>query len=84
MSVSRRDFVKAAGTASALAFMAPGQAGAKPFEPDPSGFQPKLLPSIGEVWESVVHVNEKLGPTRLTGSADHTNFVNYLAALKSA
>ncbi len=80
MSISRRGFVKAAGAASALALLAPGRAGATPFNPDPGAFQPKLLPSIGEVWETVVHVNKKMGPTRLTGSPEHTAFVNYLAS----
>jgi hypothetical protein len=47
MSVLRRHFAKGAAWASALMPMARGRAEALPLRPDPNGFDPTLLRSLG-------------------------------------
>jgi hypothetical protein len=76
--VTRRGF-GAAGAGTALSLMLPKGAGAAPFTPAPSNFDRSLMPSFLEVLESILLVNSAMGPTRLTGSPQHSAFVNYMA-----
>ncbi len=78
MAISRRDFMRWAGSASGLAVTLPGGALALPFQPaaDPS-FRRTLLPPIDEVWNRQVWM-AKLGP-KYTGNAAHKTFVEFLA-----
>ena len=79
MSVSRREFMQWAGSASALALTLPGAAGAIPFAPGDAaaGFRPELMPSADQVWDWMTWM-AKLGP-KFTGNAAHTTFVEFLA-----
>jgi hypothetical protein len=73
MTISRRKFVTRSGAAlSALAFLrsVPGHA--------VSSFREGLLPDQDEIWSDVRFVNDTMGPTRLTGSLQHSAFVQYL------
>src|SRR5262249_1505000 len=45
---------------------------------DTDPFQKELLPSADEMWSEVEFVNNTMGPTRLTGSPQHSAFVQYL------
>jgi hypothetical protein len=73
MAISRRKFIARSGASlSALALLRalPGNAA------DP--FREGLLPSADEMWSEVKFVNKTMGPTRLTGSPQHSAFVQYL------
>ena len=73
MAISRRKFVARSGASlSALAFLraVPGHAA--------STFREALLPDENEIWSDVRFVNNTMGPTRLTGSPQHSAFVQYL------
>ena len=73
MAISRRAFIVASGASlSALALLRVLPANAV----DP--FQKGLLPSADEMWSQVKFVNNTMGPTRLTGSPQHSAFVKYL------
>src|SRR5215471_6658443 len=73
MAISRREFIVGSGAyLSALAFLRVLPANAA----DP--FQEGLLPSADEMWSEVKFVNNTMGPTRLTGSPQHSAFVQYL------
>jgi hypothetical protein len=79
MGLSRRDLIRgAAASAPALAFLDAFPAGAAAFEPG-------RLIGPREAWAEVERVNREMGPTRLTGSAEHARFVAWLKAeLQSA
>src|SRR5215813_9027690 len=69
MAISRREFIVASGASlSALALCS--CAGTRS--------QKGLLPSADEMWSEVKFVNNTMGPTRLTGSPQHSAFVQYL------
>jgi hypothetical protein len=73
MAISRRKFIaRSCASLSALALLRalPGNAA------DP--FREGLLPSADEMWSQVKFVNKTMGPTRLTGSPQHSAFVQYL------
>jgi hypothetical protein len=73
VAISRRKFVAGSGVSlSALALLRVLPANAA----DP--FQEGLLPSADEMWSQVKFVNNTMGPTRLTGSPQHSAFVRYL------
>ena len=72
MALSRRDVVRgAAASAPALAFLEALPAAA-------ADFDPKRLISPQAAWREVQHVNRAMGPTRLTGSAEHQRFTAWL------
>src|SRR5215471_18448711 len=73
MTISRRKFLVASGASlSTLALLRVLPANAA--EP----FQKGLLPSADEMWSELKFVNNTMGPTRLTGSPQHSAFVKYL------
>src|SRR5215471_2928471 len=73
MTISRRKFLVASGASlSTLALLRVLPANAA--EP----FQEGLLPSADEMWSELKLVNSTMGPTRLTGSPQHSAFVQYL------
>src|SRR5215470_5856534 len=73
MAISRRKFVAGTGASlSALPLLRVLAANAA----DP--LQEGLLPSADEMWSEVKFVNNTMGPTRLTGSPQHSAFVQYL------
>src|SRR5262245_60730250 len=73
MAISRREFIVGSGASlSALALLRALPANAA----DP--LQKGLLPSADEMWSEVKFVNNTMGPTRLTGSSQHSAFVQYL------
>jgi len=75
---SRRDFMRHAGSASALALLRPGQLRAEPFLVDQAAaIRKDQLPSADEVWEWQVWM-AKLGP-KYTGNPAHATFVDFLA-----
>src|SRR5215470_5229143 len=70
MAISRRKFVAGCGASlSAFVLLRHNAADA---------FQERLLPSADEMWSEVKFVNNTMGPTRLTGSPEHSAFVQYL------
>src|SRR5262245_36678202 len=73
MAISRRNFVAGSGASlSALALLRVLPANAA------DAFQEGLLPSADEMWSQVKFVNNTMGPTRFTGSPQHSAFVQYL------
>src|ERR1700733_13199482 len=79
MAVSRRGFMKGAGAVAGLALVSGSNAAALPFSTDVvEGFQPHLLPSVDEVWDWQVWMNN-LG-AKFTGNAAHKSFVEFLAS----
>src|SRR5262245_55268613 len=73
MAISRRKFVAGPGASlSVLALLRVLPANAA----DP--FQEGLLSSADEMWSEVKFVNNTMGPTRLTGSPQHSAYVQYL------
>src|SRR5262245_15130835 len=73
MAISRRNFVAGSGVSlSALALLRVLPANAA------DAFQEGLLPSADEMWSQVKFVNNTMGPTRFTGSPQHSAFVQYL------
>src|SRR6476659_8464317 len=79
MSVSRREFIQKAGSASALALTLPGGTSAMPFFADDSvpGFKPELMPTADEVWSWMTWMSTT-GP-KFTGNKAHTEFVEFIA-----
>ena len=72
MALSRRELVRgAAASAPVLAFLALPAAAADAFDPG-------RLISPRDAWAEVEHVNRAMGPTRLTGSAEHQAFVAWI------
>jgi len=72
MAISRRKFVARSGASlSALALLRVLPANA-------ADLQEGLLPSADEMWSEVKFVNNTMGPTRFTGSPQHSAFVQYL------
>src|SRR5262245_43732207 len=79
MATSRREFIVAGGvslSALALSGRAVGRTRSKKGLADP--FQKELLPSADEMWTEMKFVNKTMGPTRLTGSSQHSAFVQHL------
>src|SRR5262245_32473025 len=73
MAISRREFIVGSGASlSALALLRVLPANAA------DSFQKGLLPSADEMWSQVKFVNNTMGPSRLTGSSQHSAFVQYL------
>src|SRR5215470_10274243 len=73
MDISRRNFVAGSGVSlSALALLRVLPANAA------DEFQEGLLSSADEMWSQVKFVNNTMGPTRFTGSPQHSAFVQYL------
>jgi hypothetical protein len=74
MGLSRRDVIGgAAASAPALAFLEAFPAGA-------AAFEASRLVGPREAWTELERVNREMGPTRLTGSPEHTRFVAWLRA----
>src|SRR5262245_10685235 len=82
MAISRRKFVVGSGASlSALALLRVLPADALAFLdvlPADAAFQEGLLPSADEMWTELKFVNSTMGPTRFTGSPQHSAFVQYL------
>src|SRR5262249_5349135 len=79
MAITRRELIIASGVSlSALAAYqyAPWRTRSQKGLPDP--FQKGLLPSADEMWSEGNFVNNTMGPSRLTGSPQHSAFVQYL------
>src|SRR5262249_5716835 len=79
MAISRRGFIVASGaslSAVALYQYVPWRTLSQKGLADP--FQKGLLPSADEMWSEVKFVNDTMGPSRLTGSPQHSAFVQYL------
>lgn len=73
MAISRRKFITRTGVSiSALALLRALPANAA------NPFRPGFLPKADEMWSEVQLVNSKMGPTRLTGSPQHTAFIQYV------
>ena len=76
MAFSRRNFMKWA--ASAMALAVPGGKGVRLLDEKPgSGLRPELLPSQKEAWDWLVWM-AKLGP-KYTGNPAHAQYVDFLA-----
>src|SRR5262245_5703784 len=80
MAISRRAFIVGSGASlSALAVCQCRGPVADPFQKGlADAFEKGLLPSADEMWSEVKFVNNTMGPTRLTGSPQHSAFVQYL------
>src|SRR5215468_2333947 len=77
MAISRREFIVASG-ASLSALVLSSCAGTRSQKGLAEPFQKGLLPSANEMWSELKFVNNTMGPTRLTGSPQHSAFVKYL------
>src|SRR5215468_11523715 len=77
MAISRREFIVASG-ASLSALVLSSCAGTRSQKGLADPFQEGLLPSADEMWSEVKFVNNTMGPTRFTGSPQHSAFVQYL------
>ena len=74
MGLSRREVIGgAAASAPVLAFLQAFPAGA-------AAFEPARLIGPSRAWAELEQINREMGPTRLTGSSEHTRFVAWLRA----
>src|ERR1700761_6685836 len=74
MGLSRREVIGgAAASAPVLAFLEAFPAGA-------AAFEPSRLIGPREAWTELERINREMGPTRLTGSPEHSRFVAWLKA----
>ncbi|HEY2050174.1 MAG TPA: hypothetical protein VGH03_12590 [Caulobacteraceae bacterium] len=74
MGLSRREAIAGvAASAPALAFVEAFPAGA-------AAFEPSRLIGPREAWAELERINREMGPTRLTGSPEHSRFVAWLKA----
>jgi hypothetical protein len=70
MSISRRRFI------NGMAMSVPALAILRGVPAAADMFKPGLLPSTQDMWDEVLFVNTRMGPTRLTGSPQHQAYVD--------